>query len=119
MPFDAESFDLVICQAAFKNFLHPDSGIDEMYRVLRTGGTAVIQDMAMESTHADIEHEVNGMELGRLTAFMTKAILEGLQRRAYSRDRFERLAAASRFEAREIRTEGMTLEVRLTKSAAS
>src|ERR1700681_3959785 len=63
MPFEAESFDLIVCQAAFKNFMHPASAVDEMHRVLRRGGTAVIHDMSSDASHADIEDEVRKMEL--------------------------------------------------------
>jgi ubiquinone/menaquinone biosynthesis C-methylase UbiE len=119
MPFDAESFDLVVCQAAFKNFTLPRSALAEMHRVLHTGGTAVIQDMSREATHADIEHEVKGMELGRLGAFMTKATLESLRNRAYSSAQFERLAAESPFSKCEITKSGIGLEVRLAKSATA
>src|SRR5690242_14112461 len=45
MPFAEGSFDFIICQAAFKNFSQPLQAINEMYRVLRSGGVAVIQDM--------------------------------------------------------------------------
>ncbi len=115
MPFESESFDLVVCQAAFKNFTEPHSALAEMHRVLRVGGTAVIQDMSKDATHADIEDEVKGMDLGRFSAFTTKATLEMLKRRAYSPDRFEQLAAASPFRTCEITTEGIGLEVRLRK----
>jgi len=115
MPFEAESFDLVVCQAAFKNFTQPQSALSEMHRVLRTGGTAVIQDMSREATHADIDAEVDGMEVGRLSAFMTRATLEGLRRRAYSPAQFERLVAESPFQTCEITAEGIGLEVRLKK----
>jgi ubiquinone/menaquinone biosynthesis C-methylase UbiE len=116
LPFDSESYDLVVCQAAFKNFRQPVIALDEMYRVLRTGGTAVIQDMSGEASHADIEQEVNDMELGRVNTFMTKATLEMLRRRAYSRAQFERLAAESAFRACEITAHGMSVEVRLKKT---
>ncbi len=119
MPFEAGSFDLVICQAAFKNFMHPASALAEMHRVLRNGGTTVIQDMSSGASHADIAHEVKGMELGRLSAFMTQATLEMLRRRAYSPARFERLAAESPFQTCQIRTGGIGLEVRLTKAEAA
>jgi ubiquinone/menaquinone biosynthesis C-methylase UbiE len=115
MPFPAESFDLVVCQAAFKNFTLPLSALSEMHRVLRQGGTAVIQDMSRDATHADIDGEVKGMELGRVNAFTTKATLEMLRRRAYSGAQFERLAAQSPFKRCETRTEGIGLEVRLKK----
>jgi ubiquinone/menaquinone biosynthesis C-methylase UbiE len=115
MPFDAESFDLIVCQAAFKNFMHPASTLDEMYRVLRQGGTAVIEDMSSQASHADIDQEVERMELGWLTRFTTKATLEMLRRRAYTPARFERLAAASPFGACDIQTKGISLTVRLNK----
>jgi ubiquinone/menaquinone biosynthesis C-methylase UbiE len=116
LPLESESFDLVVCQAAFKNFRQPVIALDEMHRVLRTGGTAVIQDMSGEASHADIEREVDEMELGRVNTFMTKGTLEMLRRRAYSRAQFERLAAESAFHVCEITTQGMSVEVRLKKT---
>jgi ubiquinone/menaquinone biosynthesis C-methylase UbiE len=118
MPFDAESFDLVVCQAAFKNFTRPASALSEMHRVLRAGGTAVIQDMSSEASHADIQDEVRRMELGSFSTFMTKATLEMLRRRAYSPAVFERFASESPFASFEVKTEGIGLEVRLTKRHA-
>ena len=119
MPFEADSFDLIVCQAAFKNFVHPASALDEMYRVLRSGGTAVIQDMSSDATHADIEREVKKMHLGWWSTFSTKATLEMLRRRAYSPARFKRLAAESRFQNCVITTEGIGLEARLKKPKAA
>ena len=118
MPFDAGVFDLVVCQAAFKNFVYPNSALSEMHRVLRDGGTAVIQDMSRDASHADIEHEVKGMELGPVSSFMTKGTLEMLKRRAYSPAQFERLAIDSPFGKCKIGTEGIGLEVRLQKPVA-
>ena len=115
MPFGTESFDLVVCQAAFKNFTQPRSALAEMHRVLRTGGTAVIQDMSSDASHADIEQGVRQMELGRLSSFMTKATLEMLRRRAYSPARFAGLVAESPFLTCDIQKEGIGLEVRLVK----
>jgi ubiquinone/menaquinone biosynthesis C-methylase UbiE len=119
MPFAAGSFDLIVCQAAFKNFMHPASALDEMHRVLRSGGTAVIQDMSSDASHADIEEEVQRMQLGWWRSFTTKATLELLRRRAYSPVRFERLVAASPFRKCEIKTQGIGLEVRLTKQGGT
>ncbi len=116
MPFESESFDLIICQAAFKNFTLPRSALAEMHRVLRTGGTAVIQDMSRAASHADIVEEVKGMELGRLSALMTRATLEALRNRAYSPAQVEQLATESPFQTCEIKNAGIGLEVRLKKS---
>lgn len=115
MPFASGSFDLVLCQAAFKNFTLPRSALAEMHRVLKVGGTALIQDMSHDATHRDIAEEVDAMKLGRISSFTTRATLEMLKRRAYSPSQLERLAAASPFRTADITTEGIGLEVRLTK----
>jgi ubiquinone/menaquinone biosynthesis C-methylase UbiE len=119
MPFEAETFDLIVCQAAFKNFTLPRTALAEMHRVLRAGGTAVIQDMSRDATHADIEGEVATMNLGWLSSFMTKATLERLRNRAYSPLQFELLVAESPFQTCDITTAGIGLEVRLKKSATT
>jgi ubiquinone/menaquinone biosynthesis C-methylase UbiE len=115
MPFAGESFDLIICQAAFKNFSRPLEAINEMYRVLRHGGTAVIQDMCKDATDAAIREEVNRMLLNPVNAFMTTQSLKMLRRRAYTREQFERLAATSAFGGCEIQTQGIGMEMRMKK----
>jgi ubiquinone/menaquinone biosynthesis C-methylase UbiE len=115
MPFESGTFDLVVCQAAFKNFTQPGNALAEIHRVLRDGGTAVIDDMSSDASHADIASEVRNMQLGRVSAFMTKGTLEMLKRRAYSPARFQSLVAKSPFQTSTIRTAGIGLEVRLVK----
>jgi ubiquinone/menaquinone biosynthesis C-methylase UbiE len=119
LPFPAESFDLVVCQAAFKNFAQPNRALDEMHRVLRPGGTAVIQDMCRDTTGSEIDAEVKQMALSPLSAFMTRRTLGMLRHRAYSRGQFERLAAGSAFGTCTISADGIGMEVRLTKPAAA
>ena len=115
MPFAEGSFDLIICQAAFKNFSQPGQAIDEMYRVLRGGGMAVIQDMWKEASDATIRQEVNPMRLSPVNAFLTRRALGMLRRRAYTQEQFERLATASAFGGGAIETSGIGIEVRLKK----
>jgi ubiquinone/menaquinone biosynthesis C-methylase UbiE len=117
MPFPDGSFDLVVCQAAFKNFMHPGRALDEIHRVLRDGGTAVIQDMNHEASGAAIGNEVKGMGLGRVNALMTRFTLATLRRRAYTRQRMEGLAKASAFGGCEIETMGIGMDVRLRRQA--
>ena len=116
MPFETGSFDLVVCQAAFKNFPRPLSALAEMHRVLRVGGSAVIHDMSRDATHDDIDREVKAMGLGRFSSFTTRGTLEMLKRRAYAPAQFERLAAESLFQTCRITTQGIGLEVRLKKA---
>ena len=115
MPFAEGSFDLIICQAAFKNFSQPGKAIEEMYRVLRSGGMAIIQDMWKNVSDATIRQEVKSMQLGRVNAFMTGWTLRMLRRRAYTREQFEHLATASSFGGCDIETSGIGIEVRLKK----
>jgi ubiquinone/menaquinone biosynthesis C-methylase UbiE len=115
MPFAAASFDLVVCQAAFKNFSRPDQAIDEMHRVLRDEGTAVIQDMRKDASDAAIREEVRAMQLGLVGALMTRRVLGGLRRRAYAKEQFGQMAARSAFGGCEIATSGIGVEVRLRK----
>jgi ubiquinone/menaquinone biosynthesis C-methylase UbiE len=115
MPFAVASFDLVVCQAAFKNFTRPEHAMNEMNRVLREGGTAVIQDMRRDAPDAAVREEVLAMRLGPLAAFMTRRILSGLRRRAYTKEQFEQMSARSAFGACEIATTGIGVDVRLKK----
>jgi ubiquinone/menaquinone biosynthesis C-methylase UbiE len=118
MPFDSASFDLIVCQAAFKNFPQPVRALDEMHRVLRTDGTAVIQDLSKDASNAEIDQEVGAMKLSRFNAFMTKFVLATLlRRRAYSPAEFKRVVAESAFRTCEMRKDGIGMEVRLRKSA--
>ena len=113
MPFDAGRFDLVVCQAAFKNFLDPVRALDEMHRVLRPSGMAVIQDLNHAATRADIAAEVRRMHLTGINPVVTRLTLGWLRRRAHTPAEFRALAQRSAFGDAEIRTDGIGLEVRL------
>jgi ubiquinone/menaquinone biosynthesis C-methylase UbiE len=114
-PFADESFDFVICQAAFKNFRKPVTALNEMHRVLRPGGFAVIHDLNHEATAADIDREVAGMDVGVVGGFTVRQTLGWLRRRAFTAAQFETLAAESAFGGCSVTTDGVGLEVRLTR----
>jgi ubiquinone/menaquinone biosynthesis C-methylase UbiE len=119
MPFAGQSFDLVVTQAAFKNFRRPLAALEEMHRVLREGGTAVVQDMSHEASRAEIAREVRGMEQRGVSALITRWILMWLRRRAYSPTAFQALVAKSPFGSCAIQTSGIGLEARLSKPGGS
>ena len=118
LPYADDSFDLVVTQAAFKNFTAPVRALDEIHRVLRRGGTAVVEDLSAEATHADIAAEVDGMALSRPGTLVTRGVLEFLRRRAYGREQLAELAARSRFGTAEITTAGAAITATLRKSPA-
>ena len=115
MPFGDESFDFVICQAAFKNFRQPVTALDEMHRVLRLGGFAVIHDLNHDATSGDIARNVGEMDLGAFGRFAVGRTLGWLRRRAFTSAQFEAMAAESAFGGCSITTDGIGFEVRLTR----
>jgi ubiquinone/menaquinone biosynthesis C-methylase UbiE len=115
MDLADNTFDLILCQAAFKNFSRPGAALNEMHRVLRVGGVAIVQDLRADASNAAIRDEVATMGLGRFGSLLTRRILGGLRRRAYTPDQFAQLAAASKFGRAEIRTTGVEVETRLRK----
>ncbi|WP_410562638.1 class I SAM-dependent methyltransferase [Amycolatopsis sp. cmx-4-61] len=114
-PFADESFDFLVCQAAFKNFRQPVTALNEMHGVLRPGGFAVIHDLNHEATGADIDREVAGMNVGVVAGFTVRQTLGWLRRRAFTAAQFETLAADSAFGGCSVTTDGLGLEVRLTR----
>jgi ubiquinone/menaquinone biosynthesis C-methylase UbiE len=113
MPFPDRSFDRVLCQAAFKNFSRPQAAVNEMYRVLRPGGVAWIEDMRRDATNQAIRQEVDAMNLPAFRAFITTRALRSLRGRAYTPAGFEEFARASPFGLSEIQLTPIGLEVRL------
>ena len=113
-PFADESFDFVVCQAAFKNFRQPVTALNEMHRLLRPGGFAVIHDLNHQATGADIGREVARMNVGAVSGFTVRQTLGWLRRRAFTPAQFEELAAESAFGGCSVTTDGIGLEVRLT-----
>ena len=116
MPLDPDSFDLLVCRAAFKNFSEPVRALDEMHRVLKPGGEALIIDLRRNVRADEIDACVDGMGLGRFDGFMTRLIFRhSLIKRAYTADEFRGMAAASRFGSCTIQESGIGLEVMLRK----
>jgi ubiquinone/menaquinone biosynthesis C-methylase UbiE len=118
MPFDDDAFHFIVCRAAFKNFARPVPALNEMYRVLKPGGKAVIIDLSKDASPADINATVNAMRLGLVNSAMTKLVFKHmLLKRAYRQEDFHRMAHESRFGSCQIRVDGIGLEVWLTRPA--
>jgi len=116
MPFEPDSFDLIVCRAAFKNFTEPVGALQEMCRVLRVGGKAIIFDLRRDASPADIDACVKGMGLGRINSLLTKWIFKySLLKRAYSQEQFREMDSQTAFRTCDIKTDLIGLEVSLTK----
>jgi ubiquinone/menaquinone biosynthesis C-methylase UbiE len=115
LPFAADTFDFVVCRAAFKNFSNPIGALREMHRVLRSGGKAMIIDMRNDASNKSIVDEAAKMHLGRIEAFLTRITLSALRRRAYSRLDFERMVQATPFVGCDIEEQPLGFKVTLLK----
>ena len=117
MPFAIASFDFVVCMAAFKNFSDPIAAINEMHRVLKPGGEALIIDLRKDASLRDIADEVRNMELSAWNALVTRFIFRhGLLRAAYTADQLADMATKSAFSGGEVTPRGIGFELRLTKA---
>jgi ubiquinone/menaquinone biosynthesis C-methylase UbiE len=116
MPFAPESFDLIVCRAAFKNFSEPVRALDEMHRVLKPGGKAQIYDLRPDASPEAIKAEIAKMGLGQFDALLTRLTFKYmLLKTAYSQDQFRQMASQSRFKACDVQADGIGLAVCLTK----
>jgi ubiquinone/menaquinone biosynthesis C-methylase UbiE len=116
IPYPADTFDFIVCRAAFKNFADPVGALGEMHRVLRPGGETLIIDMRKDASNEAIDSTVEDMKLGSMNTFITRAIFKySLRKRAYSKADFQRMVAATPFRSAEIREQAIGFEVWLRK----
>lgn len=116
MPFPKNSFDFLLCRAAFKNFADPVGALQEMCRVLRPGGRAVLIDLSRDARPDDVSRAVDEMGLTTVNRLLTKmAFRTMLIRSAYTRAEFEQMLAETEFAQAEIVEEGMGFEISMRK----
>ena len=111
MPFADDSFDLLVCRAAFKNFSEPEKAIAEMGRVLRPSGTGVIIDLRRDASMDDVSKAVDQMGLNAWNRFITKQTFRFmLLKRAYTKQEMEQMLDRAGLKSAEVRTDAMGME---------
>lgn len=117
IPFENCFFDFIVCRAAFKNFSEPLRALNEMHRVLKPGGSALIIDLRKDTSWNEIESYVNGLNLSKASACLTKMTFKHmLLKRAYTKEGMESLAASSDFKSCRILVSPIGMEIRLSRS---
>jgi ubiquinone/menaquinone biosynthesis C-methylase UbiE len=118
LPLPANGFDFVVCTAAFKNFTRPLAALDEMHRVLKPGGTALIVDLRKDFSPQAIRDYVKGKGLinGTIIKWTFNTMLK---KRAYSVDGIKQLAAQSQFRQGDVRLDAIGFELWLRKPEQS
>jgi len=117
MPFEDESFDFLLCRAAFKNFTQPQRALQEMYRALKPGGRALVIDLRKDASKESIYEAVERMHVGAVNAFITKLTFRFmLLKRAYTKAEFEQLLEQTKFERVSIAEDLIGLELSLDRA---
>ncbi len=116
MPFEADSFDLLVCRAAFKNFTEPEAALREMRRVLRPGGVGLIIDLRHDVPMSQIKRYVDGLELGFWSRWFTVLTFRFmLLRRAYTVEQMRALTDRAGFSRCDITSQEIGMEVQFEK----
>jgi ubiquinone/menaquinone biosynthesis C-methylase UbiE len=115
-PFADESFDFLLCRAAFKNFSEPQLAVREMYRVLKKGGCGMIIDLRRDASQKSINEFVDQMGLSWASSISTKLTFRFmLLKRAYTGGEFEKFIAQTPFHQAQIEETSTGLEITLQK----
>jgi ubiquinone/menaquinone biosynthesis C-methylase UbiE len=116
MPFDAGTFDFIICVAAFKNFTEPAQAIQEIYRVLKPGGKALISDLRRDASREEINTHIKALGLSRINAWITQLTFKHfLLKNAYSKADIRQLVSQTDFVKCDIREDPVGMEIWLEK----
>ena len=116
MPLQRNSFDFLLCRAAFKNFAQPAQALREMRRVLRPGGRALIIDLRRDVSMREINRYVDSLGLGFFSRWFTSLSFRFmLLRRAYTVAGMQQLLAPIGFASTRIDTNAIGMEIWLEK----
>jgi ubiquinone/menaquinone biosynthesis C-methylase UbiE len=116
LPYPRDTFDFLVCRAAFKNFAQPVRALQEMSRVLKPGGRGLIVDLRRDAPMEDVNQMVEKMGLSVLNRVITKLTFRFmLLKNAYAREHFEKMLAQAQFARVEIVESGVGFEVWMTR----
>ncbi len=114
LPYPSDVIDFIVCRAAFKNFSRPLAALDEMYRVLKPGGSALIIDLRKDFSPHEIDDYVKGK--GAINAALIKFTFHTmLMKRAYTQEGIRQLVSQSQFRNGDLRLEAIGFELTLRK----
>jgi len=116
LPFPDDTFDFLLCRAAFKNFGQPVRALQEMCRVLKPGGRGLIIDLNRDATPASMNHYVDTMGLTFVNKVITKLVFRTrLSKTAYTKQQFQQMLAQAKFRVTEIREVDIQFEISVAK----
>ncbi len=115
IQFPDMSFDFVFCSWAIKNFMEPQKALNEMYRVLKPGGTVLIIDLNHDAASQEWDRYASSLGLKGMTALFMKLAFRIQRSGAYSKSKFVELIRNTPFQRHDIQEKGINLYVFLFK----
>jgi ubiquinone/menaquinone biosynthesis C-methylase UbiE len=100
LPYDSESFDFVLCRAAFKNFAEPVRALQEMHRALKPGGKGLLIDLCKDASPDAIRRMVDTLGMSYWNRMFTRLTFRFmLLKRAYTESQFRDFFAQAGFRS--------------------
>lgn len=116
MPYESESFDFILCRAAFKNFSEPVRAVQEMYRVLKPGGKGILIDLRKDASPQEVRKMVDGLNMSFLNSLFTRLTFRFvLLKRAYTESQFRDFFAQAKFRSVEFQKSSTGFEIRFER----
>ena len=111
IPFDDEYFDMVVSNGSLHDWENPVGALQEMHRVLKPGGRALINDLNKDFDRGEMQKLANG------TAFkpMREGFLNNVHKGTYDKGTLEGLLKQTSFKKTLIEAGSIFLEVELQK----
>jgi ubiquinone/menaquinone biosynthesis C-methylase UbiE len=95
LPFHEHTYDAVVSTGSIHHWKEPLACLEEVYRVLRPGGYALMYDLVSDTPPAVLSRAKRAF--GKLRIFLLW--LHAFEEPFYSKNNFERLALSSRFKS--------------------
>ena len=113
LPFPDASFDMVVSTGSIHHWKDPSVALNEVYRVLKDGGDALMYDLVSDTPAAVLAETAR--EFGRLRVLLFW--LHSFEEPFYTREDFEALARSTPFHAGRTRFIGVLCCLVLRKDA--
>jgi ubiquinone/menaquinone biosynthesis C-methylase UbiE len=103
MPFEDNTFEFVFCILSFKMFKTPVVALQEIYRVLKKDGIALIVDMRRDFTKKGLDDEVGKFLKPGFMNFCVKKIFESILKSTYVKEEIIEIIKQTHFTNYEIK----------------